>query len=120
MKGIMLSAGKYKRECDDKGFDFVPFVMTTDGALEPAAQKLVRTLAKILSEKWRMAEGAVRGWIKARLAMAIARASSACIRGCRTQPHGAEQELEADFGDGAGLDRILDSGNGVDGSQAQR
>ena len=86
--------------------------MTTDGAMSPAAQKLVATLAHILSEKWRMAEGVVKGWIKARFAMAIARASSACMRGNRTQPLGAEQELEADFDDGAGVDRLLDNGNG--------
>ena len=80
--------------------------------MAPAAKQLIETLARILGEKWRMSEGRAQGWIKARLAMAIARASSACMRGNRTQPYSAEQELEADFSDGAGVDRLLDNGVG--------
>lgn len=103
---------KYKAACDRKGYHFVPFVMTTDGALGPAAQQLVDRLSFLLSEKWRISPGITKTWMKARLAMAIARGSSACIRGCRTQRR-PEEELEADFVDGAGLDRLLDMGSGV-------
>ena len=90
----------------------MPFVMTTDGALGPAAQQLVDRLAFLLSEKWGAAPGVTKTWMKARLAMAIARGSSACIRGCRIQPRRPDQELEADFGDEAGLSRLLDMGSG--------
>ena len=99
---------KYQQPCHDKGYDFVPFVVTTNGAMAPGAERLIGTLAKLLSEKWCISEGVVTAWIRARFAMAIARASSACMRGNRTQPYRAEQELEADFDDGAGLDRLLD------------
>ena len=97
--------------------DFMPFVITTDGALAPAAKKLVTTLAHILKEKWHLPAGLVMGWIRARIAMAVARASSACIRGSRTQPYGAARELEADFGDGAGVGRLFDRGTGVEEAQ---
>ena len=73
--------------CEEKGYDFVPFVMTTDGAIGPAAQKSLARLATILSEKWRMAEGVVKGWTRARFAMAIAGASHACMRVNRNQPY---------------------------------
>ena len=91
---------------------FIPFVMTTDGALGPAAQKLVDRLAFLLSEKWKVATGMTKNWIKARLAMAAAKGASACIRGCRVQPRWPDQELAADFGDGAGLGGLLDMGGG--------
>ena len=99
---------KYYEVCDREEWDFVPFVISTDGALGLEAEKLLKTLAKKLSEKWERSPGVVMGWIRARMAMAIARASSACIRGNRRQPYGAEHELEADFGDGAGVRRLLD------------
>ena len=103
---------KYQAACDSKGLHFIPFVMTTDGALGPAAHKLVDRLAFLLSEKWRVATGMTKTWIKARLAMAVARGSSACIRGCRTQPRWPDQELAADFGDGAGIGGLVDMGGG--------
>ena len=58
-----------------------------------------------------LAPGVTKTWMKARLAMGIARESSACIRGSRTQRR-PDMELEADFGDGAGLDRLIDMGSG--------
>ena len=81
----------------------------------PAARTLVDRLAFLLSEKWRVAPGVTKAWIKARLAMAIARASSACIRGSRTQRRRPEHELEADFEDGAALNNLLDMGGGGGG-----
>ncbi len=73
--------------------EFIPFVVTTDGALRPAAQKLIDRLAVKLSTKWKASKGVVMGLIRAPLAMAVARASSACIRGNRKQPRDAEKEV---------------------------
>ena len=52
-----------------------------------------------------------RGWIRAKLAVATARATSACIRGCRSQPLGAFEELEIEIGDGAGVGPLMDIGS---------
>ena len=43
--------------------------------------------------------------------IAIARASSACIRGCRQLPMGAAAELEIEIGDGAGVASLMDIGS---------
>ena len=40
--------------------------------------------------------------------MAVARASSACLRGCRIQPRSANHELDDDFEDRAGIPKLLD------------
>lgn len=90
----------------------MPFVMTTDGAIGPAAQQLIDRLSFLLSEKWRIAPGMTKSWMRARLAMAIARGSSACMRGCRTQRRRPDQELAEDFEDGAGVGGLLDLGAG--------
>jgi hypothetical protein len=50
---------KYKRECDAKGFHFVPFVVTTDGAMGPAARQLIEWLAKKLQKEWGREKGLV-------------------------------------------------------------
>ena len=71
---------KYHPECKNENMAFVPFVITTDGALAPKAKSLLNRLTQTLATKWEVSEGVIRGWIKARITMAIARASSACIR----------------------------------------
>ena len=74
----------------------------------PGAQQLVTRLAHKLKAKWKRPGGVAHGWIKARLAVAIARGTSACIRGCRQQPRGAAEELELEIGDGAGVAPLID------------
>ena len=98
----------YKGECDRQGLDFIPFVVTTDGAMGSEAKQLILQLAKALGKKWGKKKGAVLAWIRTRLSFAIVRATSACIRGRRSQPH--PQELEAGFADGAALTSLLRSG----------
>ena len=110
---------KYLAACERAGQHFVPFVLRTDGAFGPSAQKLVSRLAERLSEKWRRPKGTVMAWIRARLAMAVARASSACIRGNRTQQRRGRDELEVGFGDGAALGPLLDCGSGAAASQRE-
>ena len=95
----------YKPECDRQGLDFVPFVVTTDGVMGGLANELISTLGHKLGKKWGKRKGVVLSWIRARLSIAIVRASSACIRGSRTDPH--PRELEAGFVDGAALTSLL-------------
>ena len=75
---------KYQAPFDNERLHFISFLMTTDGALGPVAQQLVVRLATILRDKWGIGLGIIKTYVKARLAMAIARAPSVCIRGCRT------------------------------------
>jgi hypothetical protein len=101
---------KYQRDCDAKGKHFVPFVVTTDGAMGPAALKLVDALADRLQKQWQRPKGLVRAWVKMRLSLAVARATSACIRGNRRALRGAQDELEIEIGDGAGIAPLFDLG----------
>jgi hypothetical protein len=101
---------KYQRECYAKGKHFVPFVVTTDGAMGPAALKLIDALADRLQKAWERPRGLVKAWVKMRLSLAIARATSACIRGNRRAPRGALDELEIEIGDGAGIAPLFDLG----------
>ena len=101
---------KYNQECNNENIEFVPFVVTTDGALAPKAKSLLQRLTQTLATKWEVPEGVIRGWMKARIAMAIARASSACIRRNRKTPLGFDKELEVDFEDQAGVSRLLGLG----------
>ena len=96
---------KYKPECDRQGLDFVPFVVTTDGVMGGLANGLLDTLGFKLGKKWGKRKGVVLAWIRARMSIAIVRATSACIRGNRTDPH--PRELEAGFDDGAALAPLL-------------
>ena len=101
---------KYQRDCDAKGKHFVPFVVTTDGAMGPAALKLVNALADRLQKLWQRPKGLVKAWVRMRLSLAIARATSACIRGNRRAPRAAQEELEIEIGDGAGIAPLFDLG----------
>ena len=72
--------------------------------------RLIDALAERLKGKWRRTKGIVRSWIRMRLVLAIARATSACIRGCRRLPRGAAEDLEIEIGDGAGIAPMMDLG----------
>jgi hypothetical protein len=98
----------YKAECDRQSHDFIPFVVTTDGVMGSWADKLIESLARKLANKWGKKTGVVTAWIRTRLSIAVIRATSACIRGSRAQPHPCD--LEAGFDDGAALQSLLSSG----------
>jgi len=102
-----LKTKTYNAACEDKSWEFIPFVISTDGALAPKAKDVLSRLSKHLSKKWGTSEGVVSNWMKARIAMATARASSACIRRNRKKPLGCEKELEVDFEDKEGLSRLV-------------
>ena len=99
---------KYFHQCEIQGWGFYPFVVSTDGVLAPKAEKVLHLLAEKLSKGWATAKGVCLSWMKARIAMAVARASSACLRGCRIQPRSANHELDDDFEDRAGIPKLLD------------
>ena len=90
---------KHKTACEATRRDFVPFIVSTDGCLGEAAQAFLRRLGRRLAEKWQRAYSQVFGFIKARMSVAILRASSQCLRGPRTRVQGAVCMME----DGAAL-----------------
>jgi hypothetical protein len=62
---------------------FVPFVASADGLLGPEAHEVLWCLSFFLAEKWSRPYSAVRGYINARLSLALIHGSSLCLRGSR-------------------------------------
>ena len=104
---------QYKTACENHQYlsgEFVPFVATTDGVLGGGAQKVLSQLVERLCTKWEhKSKGEIMAWVRARLAVAIVRASSACIRGHRRKPSPADGEVG--FGDAAALGPLLNGGS---------
>ena len=90
---------KHKTACEATRCDFVPFIVSTDGCLGEAAEAFLKRLGRRLAEKWQRAYSQVFGFIKARMSIAILRASSQCLRGPRGRVQGAVCVME----DGAAL-----------------
>ena len=95
---------KYKEACTEASSHFIPFITTTDGVLGPEANDLLNLLGNKLSKKWRKPKGVVMGWIRARMSIAIVKATSACIRCPRNTK---ETRLEVGFEDGAALPALF-------------
>ena len=74
---------KYLAACLQQRCHFVPFVVSTDGLLGREANFLIKKLAALLSEKWSTPYSTVCGFIRARISIAIVRATHLCLRGSR-------------------------------------
>jgi len=58
------------------------------------ARAFLKRLAKLLAEEWEKPYSTVRGFINARMSIALVRATNRCIRGSRIQdPY--EQQVES-------------------------
>ena len=90
---------KHKTACELTRRDFLPFIVSTDGCLGEQAQAFLKRLGRKLADKWQRAYSQVMGFIKARMAIAILRASSQCLRG----PRKSIQSLGCIMEDGAAL-----------------
>ena len=73
----------YDPSCRRRGHKFIPFIITTDGALGVEANVLITKLAAVIATKLKMQKSKTMTWARSRLATALVRASSACIRGSR-------------------------------------
>ena len=62
---------------------FTPFVVSVDGVLGHDAQHLMKRLGDQIALKWEKSHSVVMGWVRARLAFAILRATNFCLRGSR-------------------------------------
>ena len=65
---------------------FVPFVVSTDGLIGREAKNLLKQISLRLTAKWEQPYSVVRGFVNARINLAILRATNLCIRGSRVVP----------------------------------
>ena len=79
---------KHKAACEATRRDFVPFIVSTDGCMGESARVFLRRLGRHLAAKWQRAYSQVAGFLKARMSVAILRASSYCMRGPRCKIQG--------------------------------
>ena len=112
---------KHKAPAEAQGRSFLPFIVTTDGCLSDDAENLLCRIADRLAEKWKKGKGLTMAWVRAKMSVAVAKATSACIRGLRSngevgQARGRQQAAGASysssrwgFEDGAALPVVLSS-----------
>jgi len=78
---------KYEEGCRRLGHRFIPFVVSTDGVLSAPAKEFVQLLAKKTAEKWGLQgpgkQSVVMAMLRSKIAVAIAKGASWCIRGDR-------------------------------------
>ena len=89
---------KYSAAVEDRRASFTPFVVSVDGVLGHDAQHLMKRLCDQIVVKWEKSHSEVMGWVRARMAFAILRATNLCLRGSRVKwrsGHGMD--------DGAGI-----------------
>ena len=94
---------KYLQACLKQRRSFVPFVVSTDGMLGYEANNLAQRLAKKLAEKWNLPYSQVCGIVRARVSIAIARATHMCLRGSRIPANKMSRRVQWDDGAGVGL-----------------
>jgi len=74
---------KYLKDCLAQRRSFVPFCSSIDGMLGEEATSILKVIATKLSQKWSQPYSQTSGYVKARMAIAIARSAHRCIRGSR-------------------------------------
>jgi hypothetical protein len=109
---------KYEEAVHALRHTFVPFVVSTDGVLCEAAKTYFKELASKTAEKWGMQgagqKGVVTAFLRAKLAVAIVKGASYCVRGDRTRRsrYADEQVVSVDAAHRAEL-RFLFSSQGA-------
>jgi len=74
---------RYLQPCLAQRRHFTPFVVSVDGLLGKEAQRVIQTLAGHLAHKSERPYSQVCAFIRARLSIAIVRATHMCLRGSR-------------------------------------
>ena len=69
--------------CHEQRCAFTPFVASADGLMGTQAQAALKHLSVLLAPKWDQPYSQVRGYVNARLSIALVRASHRCLRGSR-------------------------------------
>jgi hypothetical protein len=94
---------KYLQACLKQRRSFVPFVVSTDGMLGYEANNLIKRIAGMLAEKWDLPYSQTCGLLRARVSIAIARATHLCLRGSRVPASRISHKVQWDDGAGVGL-----------------
>ena len=94
---------KYCKPCENQRRHFTPFVVSTDGMFGFEARAFLKRLAKLLAEEWEKPYSIVRGFINARMSIALVRATNRCIRGSRTPASNMSNRFRWEGGAGLGL-----------------
>ena len=81
---VLLSA-ENEKNIEARHASFTPFVTSIDGVLGREANSVMKLLATKIALKWEKPLSEVTGWVRARLAFAILRATNLCIRGSRVK-----------------------------------
>ncbi len=92
---------KYLQPCLDQRRSFIPFVVSTDGLIGREGKSLLTRIAIRLAAKWEQPYSVVRGFVSARINLAILRATNLCIRGSRVPASKMSKRVQ--WQDGAGL-----------------
>jgi hypothetical protein len=74
---------KYLKPCLKQRRNFTPFVVSADGLLGKEAEVLLNRLAGKISIKWGKPYSEVCGFVRARMSIAMVRATHLCLRGSR-------------------------------------
>jgi hypothetical protein len=93
---------KYLEPCLKQRRHFTPFVVSTDGLLGEEAKSVLKKLSIALSVKWNKSYSEVRGYVNARMSIAIVRATHRCLRGSRV-PTSRMSTFRPQWEDNAGL-----------------
>jgi len=87
-------------------------VVSTDGMFGFEARAFLKRLAKLLAEEWEKPYPTVRGFINARMSIALFRATNRCIRGSRIPMSKKSNRFRWEGGAGLGLlksDNLLET-----------
>ncbi|KAL5477407.1 hypothetical protein EMCRGX_G024203 [Ephydatia muelleri] len=75
----------YEQAVVERRGNFTPIVLSVDGLLHREAEHFLKRMAANLARKWEKPYSQTCGYVRARLALAIIRATSLCLRGSRVK-----------------------------------
>ena len=75
---------KYSAAVEERCATFTPFVVSVNGVLGHDARHLMKCPGDRIALKWEKSHSVVMGWVHARLAFAILRATNLCLRGSKS------------------------------------
>ena len=74
---------KYLDSCLQQRKDFTPLVYSVDGIAGREARNAEKRIAALLAAKWRKQYSTMVQYVRVRMSLAVVRANSLLIRGCR-------------------------------------
>ena len=75
----------YEQAVVERRGNFTPIVLSVDGLLHREAEHFLKRMAANLAHKWEKPYSQTCGYVRARLAFSIIRATRLCLRGSRVK-----------------------------------